>query len=110
MIYNYQFFRDTKNNVSCDPCGRRYSDNVKEFATTLNYYSPKAYEYVCSVLALPNPSLLRKSSSVLECEPGFIEASFQSLEREATASPAKKDCCLIIDAMSIRKQTLYDAH
>ena len=36
-------FRDTKNNVSCDPCGRRYSDNVKEFATTLNYYSPKAY-------------------------------------------------------------------
>ena len=22
----------------------------------------------------------------------------------------KKDCCLIIDAMSIRKQTLYDAH
>ena len=103
-------FRDTKNNVSCDPRGRRYSDNVKEFATTLNYYSPKAYEYVRSVLPLPNPSLLRKWSSVLECEPGFIEATFQSLEREATASPEKKDCCLIIDAMSIRKQTLYDAH
>ena len=39
-------FRDTKNNVSCAPNGRWYSDDVKEFATTLNYYSPKAYQYV----------------------------------------------------------------
>ena len=30
-------FRDVKINVSCAPSGRRYSDVVKEFATTLNY-------------------------------------------------------------------------
>ncbi len=53
-------FRDTKNNVSCAPCGRRYSDVVKEFASTLNYYSPKAYQYVRSIVPLPNPSLIRK--------------------------------------------------
>ena len=52
-------FRDTKNNVSCAPCGRRYSDPVKEFATTLHYYSPKAYQYVRSILLSPNPSLIR---------------------------------------------------
>ena len=45
-------FRDTKNNASCDPCGRRYVDVVKEFATTLNYYSPKAYEYVRSIIPI----------------------------------------------------------
>ena len=39
-------FRDTKNNVNCAPCARRYSDAVKEFSTTINYYSPKACEYV----------------------------------------------------------------
>jgi hypothetical protein len=88
-------FRDTKNNVSCTLCGRRYSDVVKEFASTLNYYSPKAYQYV--------------RSSVLECEPGFIKESFESIQKEAMQCPEKKDYCLIIDAMSTRKKTLWDA-
>jgi hypothetical protein len=101
-------FRDTKNNVSCAPCGRRYSDVVKEFASTLNYYSPKAYQYVRSILPLPNLSLIRKWSSVLECEPGFIKESFESIQKEAMQCPEKKDCCIIIDSMSTRKQTLWD--
>lgn len=75
-------FRDTKNNVTRAPCGRRYSDIVKEFATTLHYYSPKAYNYVRSILPLPQPSLIRKWSSVLECEPGFIKESFEALKKE----------------------------
>jgi hypothetical protein len=101
-------FRDTKNNASCDPCGRRYVDVVKEFATTLNYYSPKAYEYVRSIIPLPHPSLIRKWSSVVECNSGFFKESFESLKKEALLSPEKKDCCLIIDGMATRKQTLCD--
>jgi hypothetical protein len=101
-------FRDVKNNVSCAPSGRRYSDVVKEFATTLNYYSPKAYEYVRTILPLPHPSLIRKWSSVVQCEPGFIKDSFEAISKEAKTCPEKKDCCLIIDAMSIRKQLLWD--
>ena len=102
-------FRDTKNNSTCDPRGRRYSDVVKEFAVTLNYYSPKAYEYVRSVIPLPQPSLIRKWSSIVECNPGFFKESFESLKKEALVSPEKKDCCLIIDGMAIRKQTLWDS-
>ena len=102
-------FRDTKNNVSCAPNGRRYTDTVKEFETTLNYYSPKAYQYVRSILPLPHPSLIRKWSSILECEPGFIKEAFESLQKDATSCPEKQDCCLIIDAMSTRKQTLWDS-
>ena len=102
-------FRDTKNNSTCDPRGRRYSDFVKEFAVTLNYYSPKAYEYVRSVIPLPQPSLIRKWSSIVECNPGFFKESFESLKKEALVSPEKKDCCLIIDGMAIRKQTLWDS-
>ena len=101
-------FKDTKNNVSCAPCGRRYSDAVKEFATTLNYYSPKAYQYVRSILPLPHPSLIRKWSSILECEPGFIKEAFESLQKYAMSCPEKKDCFLLIDAMSTRKQMLWD--
>ena len=101
-------FKDTKNNVGCAP-GCRYSGVVKEFASTLNYYSPKAYQYVRSILPLPNPSLIRNWSSVLESEPGFIKESFESIHKEAMQCPEKKDCCLIIEAMSTRKQTLWDA-
>jgi hypothetical protein len=99
-------FRDTKNNVSCAPNGRRYSDDVKEFATTLNYYSPKAYQYVRSIVLSPHPTLIRKWSSILECEPGFVKEAFESLQKDAMSCPEKKDCCLVIDAMSTRMQTL----
>ena len=102
-------FRDTKNNVNCLPNGRRYSDVVKEFAMTLHYYSPKAYEYVKTILPLPHESLIKKWSSVVECQPGFIRESFESLQQDIAKSPEKKDCFLIIDAMSTRKQILYDS-
>ena len=101
-------FYNTKNNTSTSPCGRRYTDDIKEFALTLYFYSPKAYQYVRSIIPLPNPSLIRKWSSSVECEPGFLKEAFQSLGSEVSHSPEKKDCCLIIDAMSIRKQTVWD--
>ena len=76
-------FKDTQNNVTRTLCGRRYSDMVKEFAVTLNFYSPKAYEYVRSIIPLLRPSLIRKWSSMLECEPGFIKESFEALKKES---------------------------
>jgi hypothetical protein len=51
---------------------------------------------------------MRKWSSILECEPGFIKESFASIQKEAMQGPEKKDCCIIIDAMSTRKQTLWE--
>ena len=97
-----------KNNVSCAPVVKNLFRRGKKFATTLNYYSPKAYEYVRTILPLPHPSLIRKWSSVVQCEPGFIKDSFEAISKEAKTCPEKKDCCLIIDAMSIRKQLLWD--
>ena len=71
---------------------------------TLHYYSPKAYEYIRSIVPLPNKSLIRKSSSKCACEPGFTKEAFASL---STAND--KDYCLIIDAMAIRKQTIWNS-
>ena len=113
-------FHNTNNNTTISPCGRRYTGDIKEFSLTLYLYSPRAYEYVRSIIPLPNPSLIRKWSSSVDCEPGFLQEAFQSLQSEAEKTPSKKDCCLIIDAMSIRyihklcmyvcirKQTLWD--
>ena len=90
-VIQLSIFTDTKNNITCKPTGRRYSDIVKEFVVTLNYYSPKAYDYVRSILPLPHPSLIRKWSSLLKCEPGFIKESFESLGNDAKTCNEKKD-------------------
>ena len=107
---NLQFslFKNTKNNVTSAPSARRYVDQVKKFALTLYYYSAKAYKYVRSIIPLLNPSLLRKWSSSVNCKPGFSRESFTALEREVSREAIKRDCCLIIDAMAIRKQTIWE--
>ena len=103
-----EFLYNFKENLKCQPSGRRYSDEIKEFALTLHFYSPKAYKYVRSIVPLPNPSLVKKWSASFKCAPGFIEDAFTSLSNEIAASNNSRDCCLVIDAMSIRKQTLWN--
>jgi len=40
------FLEDLVRNSKVPPSGKRYSDDVKKFATTLYFYSPKAYDFV----------------------------------------------------------------
>ena len=103
---NLQFFlfQNTKNNVTSAPSARRYHDQVKEFALTLYFYSAKAYKYVRSIIPLPHPSLLRKWLSSVN----FSKEAFTALESKVSKKAIKRDCCLIIDAMSIRKQTVWE--
>ena len=56
-----------------------YSVNLRAFALTLNFYSPKAYEFVRKSFsnALPHVSTLRRWSSAANGKPGFTEVSFE---------------------------------
>ena len=103
-------FRNTLQNTGRQPTGRRYENTVKEFATTLYFYSPKAYSYVRGTLSLPHPSMIRRWSSTMQCEPGFFDEAFESLSKFTEGCPEKKDCCLLLDGMAIRKQIIYDQH
>ena len=103
-----KFLYNFKDNIQSTPSARRYSDEIKEFALTLYLYSPRAYKYVRSLIPLPNPSLIRKWSSSFKCEPGFIDEAFTSLSQKVAQSNIDRDCCLVIDAMSIRKQTIWN--
>lgn len=38
--------KDMVHNNKAAPTAKRYSEEVKQFATTLYFYSPKAYNYV----------------------------------------------------------------
>lgn len=45
-IFTKSFLKDIIYNNEVAPTARRYSEEVKQFATTLCFYSPKAYNYV----------------------------------------------------------------
>ena len=100
-------FENSLKNGKCTPKKRRYTQDMKEFALTLYFYSPRAYNYVRGILHLPHPSMLRKWSASVNCQPGFLSEVFKSLAVEAQKSAGMKECALILDGMAIRKQTMY---
>ena len=58
-----------RRNSRIDKRGRRYSDDVKSFALTVYYYSPRGYNFLHSVFCLPNVSTLRDYNSSVDSTP-----------------------------------------
>ncbi len=106
---NLSLLNNAMKNNKAPPGGRRYSDEIKKFAVTIQYYSPKAHNFLRSIIPLPAPSLIKRWARLVDCEPGFITEALDILKSEILDQPEKKDCCLVFDAMAIRKQTLWDA-
>lgn len=102
------FENQAKNSQRKGSNGRRYTDEVKQFALTLNFYSPRAYRFIRKVFFLPNPSTIRGWCASVNCEPGLFSEVFTELQRQCENSNAMSDCCLQLDGMSIRQQTNYD--
>ena len=88
--------------------GHRYDDEVKRFAMTIHFYSPRAYEYLRPILSLPDPRSIRYWTSSVECNAGFFEDVFVHLKKMIDENPNNADCCLIFDGMAICKTTRYD--
>lgn len=95
-------------NKNLKPSGHRFSSSLKEFALTLYFYSPRSYNFLRKKICLPHPGILRSWVSSVNCAPGFMEEAFSYLKDLESKILDFKDCALIIDAMSIRKQALWD--
>ena len=87
---------------------RTYSNELKKFASTVHFYSPRAYLYLRKILQLPHPSSIREWTSTINCEPGFFTEVFSVLQKKVEIVKDYTDCCLMIDGMAIRKQMIYD--
>ena len=86
----------------------RYSEEVKQFAATINFYSPRAYRHLRTIFSLPHPGSLQKWASSVNCETGFFKDVLEQLRDKCKVDFSTEDCCLIFDGMSIRKQTIYN--
>ena len=102
-----EVFRNQLRNNERGATGRRYSEEFKQFALTVYFYSPKAYNFLRKVFYLPHQSSVRNWISSVDCEPGFLSEAFADLQRQIMDDPGMTDCALILDGMSIRKQILF---
>ena len=85
---------------------QKYSDAIREFAITLQFYSSSAYDYVRQVCgnALPVRSTIARWFSNVRCEPGFTSQAFATLETLAKKSEDRLLVNLLMDEISIKKQ------
>ncbi|CAK8674242.1 unnamed protein product [Clavelina lepadiformis] len=103
-----ELFRSQLINNGRNSKGHRYNDEIKKFASTLHFYSPKAYDYLRRSFSLPAPSSLADWASSVNCEPGFFIDVFSHLQKKANTDKTYSDCALMCDAMHIRSHTPFN--
>lgn len=103
--------------LECLQFGRRskkYSMFLRIFCFTVNFYSPKAYEYIRAFfnLNLPHIRTIRNWYSAIKCSPSFTESAFNRLKQKADEAKARNESinvCLIHDDMSIRQHSQWSS-
>jgi hypothetical protein len=97
------------------PSTEEYPSEIRIFASTLQFYSAKAYEFVRQTFdkALPHASTVRRWFSNIEGTPGFSTLAFNLLEQKVKYAKEKNKppviVALMMDDMSIKKHIDYDS-
>lgn len=84
---------------------KKFRPSIRQFALSLHFFSPKAYQYVRKQFntVLPHTRTLSKWYSHVDANPGFTSEAFKSLTLKATHSRAPIYCSLMLDEMAIRQ-------
>lgn len=92
------------------PLERQYSEEIRKFALTLHFLSPKAYDFVRRTYStcLPHPRTLSRWYQNVNAEPGFCTEAFNALKLKAQTSEMPLICALVLDEMAIRKSLCWD--
>lgn len=64
----FELYENEIGNAEKAPGSRHYSDEIKQFCSTLHFYSPKAYDFLRHRSILPAPSTIRRWISTGECK------------------------------------------
>jgi hypothetical protein len=110
-----ELMRKAVRNKSKNISKSKYPEVLKAFATTLQFYSTKAYNYARRTfhLALPHPSTIWRWYQTINGKPGFTQEAFDALSMKVKDATKRGDdvlCGLMIDEMAIRKHLEWDGH
>jgi len=89
---------------------QKYSPQLRTFALTLHYYSPRAYSFVRESFnsCLPHPKTLYKWYCSVNGEPGFNKEAFAFIKKCVNKTDCSLFGALIMDEMAIRQQIEFD--
>ena len=102
-LFKHMLQRNT-NSKNC----QQYNQQMRKFAITLHFYSPKAYDYLRPTLCLPHPSTLRKWRSTINVEPGFLSQAMNIAKLYADGCGENR-CSLILDEMHLRREVEWSS-
>lgn len=96
-------------NSSVPPKGRRYGDDIKQFASTINYLSPAAYNYIQEPLLLPSSRTLQKITETWPNKPGISQVCLSILKHKfEQVTEFSKHCIICLDEMTLKAHLFYD--
>lgn len=87
----------------------KYSPELRAFALTLHFYSPKAYNFVRKTFStcLPVICTLRSWYQSVDGKPGFTKEALDTIKSKAKESDKKIYATIIFDEMAIRSGVEY---
>jgi len=101
-----------KNNVlnkDKNPKGRRFSNEIKQFALTIYFLGPSVFHLLQRNFCLPSIRTLRKITSKYEFQPGLNDFMFNFLSfKTKTFSSDALNCILCADEMSLKTNLFYN--
>ncbi|KAH7969059.1 hypothetical protein HPB52_014176 [Rhipicephalus sanguineus] len=78
-----------------------------KFAMTVNYCSPRAYEYLKTLFTMPSVQGIRQWLKVVKSWPEFTAEVLEDLKvKHKNDTPRERLCSVVLDGMSIRKSKL----
>lgn len=89
--------------------GKQYSNELRSFAVTLHYYSPRAYQFVREAFSnrLPHPQSVIRWYRSVDGDPGITSEAMTALQikvLEARSNNERLLVCLMMDEVAIRRQ------
>lgn len=102
--------RYERNVSSGQSTNQKYPPALRIFATTLHFYSPKAYAYVRKKFqtALPHIRTIKKWYQSIDAQPGFTQESLKAIKLKTACTKHKLLCNLVLDEMAIRQHVEWD--
>lgn len=94
---------------------KKYSPELRAFALTLHFYSPRAYKYARKAFntCLPHPRTLMRWYSTIDGAPGFSREALNAVRAKAAESDRSGhpiQCSLLLDEMPMRQHVEWDGH
>lgn len=108
--FNKQLLKRQISRIKKSRGSKMYEPELRIFALTLHFYSPRAYTYVRKKFntALPHPKTICKWYKSVNGEPGFNKEALESIKTRAEQVDYPLYGALIFDEMAIRQHIEYD--